>query len=475
MQITFKFLAVTAIFLVPQFVLAGVPNSPNVLIIMADDCTFNDLSLYGGVNAKTPHIERLASGGLVFDQAYLCEAMCQPCRSELFTGKYPVANGSAYNHSSSRTGVRSLPHYLKPHGYRVGISGKIHVKPQSVFPFEMVDGFEKSCVKNPTKPHSLDGIKEFMSRDSESPFCLVVALVEPHVPWVMGDASAYPPKKLTLPENIADTSETRTCFSKYLAEITYMDSQVGEILGVLDASGKREETLVLFTSEQGSQFPGNKWTNWNTGVHTALVASWPETVKPGRTDALVQYADIVPTILALNGESESAIQQKCDGVSFLPSLLEGAPSQRKYVYGLHNNYPEGPPYPIRSISDGTYHLVLNLTPQNSYVEKHLMGMSQREQIERKYWSTWMRDCWQDDRTYHLINRFTTRPAVALYNSAADPYELKNLAGQPEHEETMKVLQSALQAWMQLQGDPGAAMDTREVYEAAKKGQHQFPG
>ena len=69
--------------------------------------------------------------------------------------------------------------------------------------------------------------------------------------------------KVTLPENIADTPETRTCFSNYLAEITYMDSQVGEILGVLDASGKREETLVLFTSEQGSQFPGNKWTNWN--------------------------------------------------------------------------------------------------------------------------------------------------------------------------------------------------------------------
>ena len=71
MQTTFKILAVTAIFLVPQYVLAGVPNSPNVLIIMADDCTFNDLSLYGGVNAKTPHIERLASGGLVFNKAYL--------------------------------------------------------------------------------------------------------------------------------------------------------------------------------------------------------------------------------------------------------------------------------------------------------------------------------------------------------------------------------------------------------------------
>ncbi len=475
MQTTFKLLAAAAIFLVPQCVLAGVPSSPNVLIIMADDCTYNDLSLYGGVNAKTPHIERLASGGLVFNQAYLCEAMCQPCRSELFTGKYPVANGSAYNHSSSRHGTHSLPHYLQPYGYRVGISGKIHVRPTSVFPFEMVDGFEKSCTKNPTKAHNLSGIKEFIGRESEDPFCLVVALVDPHVPWVMGDASAYPPKKITLPENIADTPETRTCFSKYLAEITYMDGQVGEILDVLDDSGKREETLVLFTSEQGSQFPGNKWTNWNTGVHTALVASWPETVKPGRTDALVQYADVVPTILALNGESESTIQQKCDGVSFLPSLLGGAVSQREYVYGLHNNYPEGPPYPIRSISDGTYHLVLNLAPQNSYVEKHLMGMAQREQIERKYWSTWMRDCWQDERTYRLINRFTTRPAVALYNSVADPYELKNLAGQPEHEGTMNNLQSALQVWMQSQGDPGAAMDTREVYEAAKKGEHRFPG
>ena len=196
------------------------------------------------------------------------------------------------------------------------------------------------------------------------------------------------------------------------------------------------------------------------------------TIEPGRTDALVQYADIVPTILALNGESDSTIQEKCDGVSFLPSLLEGAPSQRKYVYGLHNNYPEGPPYPIRSISDGTYHLVLNLTPQNSYVEKHLMGMAQREQIERKYWSTWMRDCWQDDRTYHLINRFTTRPAVALYNSVADPYELRNLAGQPEHEETMKTFsQPCKHGWSRRRS--GCSDGYCEVYEAAKKGSTSF--
>ena len=144
-----------------------------------------------------------------------------------------------------------------------------------------------------------------MQRDAKQPFCLVVALVEPHVPWVMGDPSQYTPAKLKLPPNIADTPRTRQDFAKYLAEITYMDGQVGEILDTLKATGEERNTLVLFTSEQGSQFPGNKWTNWNTGVHTALVARWPGQVPAGkRTDALVQYADILPTLVDAAGRSD---------------------------------------------------------------------------------------------------------------------------------------------------------------------------
>ena len=65
-------------------------ETPNVLIIMADDCTYNDLPVYGGENAKTPNIDRLAQEGLVFNRAYLAEAMCQPCRAELFSGQYPT-------------------------------------------------------------------------------------------------------------------------------------------------------------------------------------------------------------------------------------------------------------------------------------------------------------------------------------------------------------------------------------------------
>ena len=291
---------------------------PNFLIIMADDCTYNDLPLYGGQNAKTPNINRLAARGLTFNRAYLGEAMCQPCRSELFTAQYAMRNGCAWNHSASRPGLTSMPHHLGALGYRVGLAGKVHVKPQAVYPFQPVEGFDPNCVRNPTRAHEVAGITKFMGQ-GEEPFCLVVALVEPHVPWVMGDASKYPPQQLKLPPNLADTPRTRIDFSKYLAEITYMDGQVGEILTALESTGKARDTLVLFTSEQGSQFPGCKWTNWNTGLHTALVAHWPGRTPVGkRTDALVQYADILPTLLTAAGGNPK--RHDYDGTSFLSVL-----------------------------------------------------------------------------------------------------------------------------------------------------------
>lgn len=173
---------------------------PNFLVIMADDCTFNDLPIYGGQNAKTPNIDALARRGLTFNQSYVASAMCQPCRAELFTGQYSLTNGCSWNHSASGLATQSLPDVLRPLGYRVGIAGKVHVKPKTALPFDRVPGFDPNCVNSSTKEHDLRGIAEYMSEDeTESPFCLVVVLVEPHIPRVMGDASQYPPKKIKLP------------------------------------------------------------------------------------------------------------------------------------------------------------------------------------------------------------------------------------------------------------------------------------
>ena len=447
-------------------------TKPNVLIIMADDCTHNDLPVYGGRNAITPHIDKLASEGLVFNRAYLASAMCQPCRAELYSGLYPMRNGCAWNHSSSRPDITTMPHHLGALGYRVGLAGKVHVLPDRVFPFTKVGGFDANCVRNPTRPHDVQHIRRFMGSDQNEPFCLVVALVEPHVPWVMGDKSKYPPKKLKLPPNIADTPRTREAFSRYLAEISYMDRQVGEILEVLDESGRADNTLVLFTSEQGSQYPGCKWTNWDTGVHTALIARWPGKITAGkRTDAIVQYADVLPTLIDAAGGD--ATKHHYDGTSFLSVLLGKTSTHRQYVYGMHNNIPEGPAYPVRTISDGRYRYIRNLTPDEIYIEKHLMGWTGKGELNNPYWATWVARAWNDPKTYNLVKRYMHRPAEQLYDTSNDPYELKNIVDDPAMSNIKARLSNELDRWMKEQGDPGAPMDTHEAIQAARRGEHLY--
>lgn len=446
--------------------LASAAERPNFLIILADDCTASDLQLYGGENAKTPHLDRLARESLVFDKAYVSAAMCQPCRSELYSGQFPLRNGAAWNHSASRPETRSLPHFLRPLGYRVGLAGKSHVVPKKAFPFDDVPGFDDNCVRIPTRPHELAGIREYMSADS--PFCLVVALVEPHVPWVMGDASAYPPAKIKLPPYLADTPATRENFSRYLAEITYMDSQVGEILDVLEKSGRADDTLVLFSSEQGAQFPGCKWTNWEAGVHTALVARWHGKAPAGqRTPALVQYADVTPTLIELaGGEVDEA---HFDGRSFADVLQGKSDTHRRFAYSLHNNLPEGPAYPIRSVTDGTHRYIRNLKPGEPHVIKWVMGTSKEH---NDYWSSWLAaNPMTQPRIGELASRILVRPAEQLYEPSADPHNLRNRADDPALAEPMQRLSAALDAWLEEQQDPGIPVDTPEALKASRQGRH----
>jgi uncharacterized sulfatase len=472
MPVTLRIIAVAFSLLCCQVIASGDSPPPNMLIVLADDCTYNDLPMYGGQNAKTPHLEALAKQGMVFDRAFLAEAMCQPCRAELYSGLYPMRNGCNWNHSASRNDIESMPQHLARLGYRVGLAGKVHVSPPSAFPFEMVDGCDKNCVRNPTHPMQLNSIREFMDRDDEQPFCLVVALVEPHVPWVMGDASAYPPRKLKLPPNIGDTPETRSAFGRYLAEITYMDSQFGQLISELDAAGKTDETMVLFTSEQGSQFPGNKWTNYNTGVHTGLIVKWPGVVAAGtRTDSLVQYADVLPTLVDIAGTSPAA--GTFDGSSFAGVLRGERDAHREFAYGTHNNIPEGPAYPIRSITDGRYHYIRNLQNENLYIEKHLMGIKGRGELNNKYWQTWVFQSFEQPEILRLIQRYQLRPKEELYDLASDPYEMNNLIEDSSLAGVCEELRAELDRWLESQGDPGAKQDTVEAHRAAKKGEHLF--
>lgn len=447
---------------------------PNYLIILADDCTFNDLDIYGGPNAHTPSLDSLASQGLVFNHAYLAMAICQPCRSELYTGQFPLRNGCVWNHSACRPATRSLPQLLGALGYRVGIAGKIDVFPAHCFPFEEVPGFDRNCVDNPTKPHTLDGVREFMTRNAAQPFCLVVGLVEPHVPWVMGDPSKYPPDQIKLPANIADTPRTRRDFGRYLAEITYMDGQVGEILAALDAAGLQTNTLVLYTSEQGSQFPGNKWTCWDTGLHTGLIARWPGKVPAARrTDALVHYADVAPTLIELAGGNPADKTYNFDGLSFAGVLFGKDQTHRQYAYGIHDNVPEGSAYPSRTVTDGHWRFIRNLTPNELYIQKYIMGSQGNNELNNPYWGTWMFFAPDHPLAYRLIRRYMVRPPEELYDTASDPYELTNLISNADAGEIKNRLRGELDRWLAAQGDPGAQVDTYRVLGEAKQGRFDF--
>ena len=213
--------------------------------------------------------------------------------------------------------------------------------------------------------------------------------------------------------------------------------------------------------------------SWDTGVHTALIARWPGTVPVGvRTDAMVQFADVLPTLLDVAGSTEEH-SADFDGRSFI-NVLKGKSSQhRKFVYGVHNNVPEGPPYPVRTVSDGTYRYVRNLLHGNLYIEKHLMGVRGDGLLNNPYWQTWVWDSWESPETYTLVQRYMNRPAEALYHTASDPYELKNLIGTDSTKETLSALSRELDRWLVSQGDPGIEQDTPESHRAAKRGEHRF--
>lgn len=439
----------------------AVRKQPSILIIMADDATFSDLPLYGSQNVQMPRLSRLASEGKTFNKAYLAMAMCQPCRTELYTGQYPMRTETCWNHCSTLPQTKSICHYLGDLGYRVGLSGKLHVTPVACFPFENVEGFESDCVAA-TADYDCAGIRKFMSADAEKPFCLVVGLVVPHVLWSVGDAKHFDLQKLKLPGNFVDTPQTRQDYASYLAEIEVLDKKIGDILDTLDKSGRADETLVIFTSEQGSQFPGCKWTNYDTGVHTGFVVRWPGKVAGGtRTDALIQYADVLPTLIeAAGGHIETS---RFDGASFLPVLLDKKQSHRQYVYAMHNNVPEGAPYPIRAVRDSRYSFIRNLLPDEIHIQKYIMGVSHTH-----YWMSWMLAAGERDRAYKLVSRYMRRPAEELYDLQQDPWELSNLASDPKYADIKNRLSTELDRWMKEQNDPGAALDSHQRLQQSRR-------
>lgn len=425
-------------------------NKPNIVIIMADDLDSRQLSCYGGQNMRTHHIDALAAEGMKFNAMIASEAMCIPTRASLFTGLYPARHGAYQNHKKVNPDLKSVVHYLNALGYRVGLTGKNHVtSPKSIFPFDIIDGLEPNCV-SPTDNYHLDSVRSYISK--KDPYCLFVMSNNPHAPWTVGDPNEFKEDKLILPPHWVDTKLIRSQFCKYLAEVRRLDDQVGDVMKLLKETGQDKNTIVIFLGEQGAQFPGAKWNLFDAGQKSSMIVRWPESVKAGtQTEAIVQYEDVTPTLIdILGGKSRSDL----DGRSFKEVLLGKKSEHRDVAFGIHNNFPEGPPYPIRSIRDNQYKLILNLTPDSAYYIKYMMNNNNKGLA----WTTWMKKAETDKEAKKLTERIYKRPAVEFYDLKKDPYELANLASDKQYKSLIERYSSQLKTWMNRQGDQGAALD-----------------
>ena len=416
----------------------GAAGRPNVLLIMSDDQTWRDNGCYGHPDVKTPNIDRLASEGMRFTRSFTATAMCAPTRQQLYTGIFPVRNGAYPNHSRVYDGTKSIVHYLKALGYRVGISGKKHFGPAASFPFENVRKQE-----------------EFINRDKAQPYCLIVTSHSPHLPWSAGKASAYDAGRLTLPPYIADTPETRQALCRYYGEITDFDREVGEAMKRVADSGRADNTIFIYTSEQGAQVPHGKWTCYDVGLRTALVVRWPRRVKAGSVaHAMVQYVDVVPTLVAAAGGKPI---EGLDGRSFLPVLEGKTDTHNEYVYGAHTTrgiISGSECYPVRSVRSETFKYIRNLNRTNAFRNTLIVSDG------AKYWRSWVVAAKTDKVIARLVDMYQNRPAEELYDIVADPYELTNLAAAPAHAKVKATLSAALDAWMKQQGDEGNATEMK---------------
>jgi len=431
----------------------SVAQKPNIIIIMADDLDSRQLSCYGGKNLVTKNIDALAAAGMKFNNMIASEAMCVPTRASLFTGLYPMRHGSFQNHKSVyNDSLKSVCHYMGNMGYTVALTGKNHsTKPESVFPFKILKGFEPNCV-SPKDDYELDDIRKFITQKNEKPYCLFIMSINPHAPWTMGDPSEFNADKLVLPPHWVDTKDVRVEFTKYLAEVKRLDNQVGDVINLLKETGQDKNTIVIFLGEQGPQFPGGKWTLYDNGQKSSMIVKWPGKVKPNtQTEAIAQYEDVTPTLVAIAGGKPVT---GLDGKSFLPVLLGNSSTNRDYAYGIHNNIPEGPPYPIRDIRDTKYKLLLNLTPDKNYHIKYMMNPAKKD----SYWIGWLKVAETSATAKNLTDRIMKRPAIEFYDLKKDPYELHNLANDPSYKKQIENYKLKLNDWMKQQGDKGAEMD-----------------
>ncbi len=429
----------------------------NIVLFVADDLGAADIEPYGNQIVNTPNLESLAKESLLFSQAFASSPTCSPSRASIHTGIYPFRNGAHANHSGIKEDVKTLPSYLKPLGYRVAIAGKFHVGPIDQYPFEFIHN-----TNVPEPGHEGQGVlwtdlnmapvDEWLAKISKSkePFMLVVNDHSPHVFWP--EKAEYEASEIDIPGFHIDTKETRKSRARYYTDITKMDGNVGKLLSSLEKYKMSENTIVIFTADQGPQWAFGKWNLYDYGIRVPLLIKWPGKIKGGsETDAIVSLIDLLPTAVEIAGGTPPASPEVIDGMSIIPLLLGQKCDHRQRVYASHSGDGVMNQSPLRMIRTSRYKYILNLAPEIKYTT-HIDKSKGGHDEGQEYWFSWETRSHENDHAAAVLWRYHNRPKEELYDVTKDPYELVNLAGNPYYKDIVEDFRADMAEWREQQGD-----------------------
>ncbi|MBN1420230.1 MAG: sulfatase [Planctomycetes bacterium] len=447
---------------------------PSILFAISDDQSWCYAGAYGDRLVRTPAFDRVAREGVLFTHAFCSAPSCTPSRGAILTGQdfFRLEEGADL-WSTLPAHFPVYPDLLEAAGYRVGFTGK------GWGPGRHQPGGRK---RNPAGP-SHKSFEAFLKTvPPDAPFAFWFGSYDPHRPYDAGSGLRAGKKleDVRIPPFLPDVPEVRSDLLDYFVEIERFDRDVGKLLDALDAAGRRDDTIVVVTGDNGLPFPRAKANLYDAGTRMPLAIRWPARIRAARRiEDLVGHADLAPTFLEAAGLE---IPKAMTGRSLLPLAVGGRdgwvdPSRDAVLVGRERHVPchaGGGGYPARAIRTRDFLYIRNFAPDR-WPAGDPDGFGD---IDGGPTKTWLLAHRADPGTKRLFDlACAKRPAVELYDLRADPDQLENVAGRPALAEAEKALRERLDRLLAERGDPraageGDAWDSQPYYgggvPAAKK-------
>jgi N-sulfoglucosamine sulfohydrolase len=433
------------------------PTRPNILLIIADDWSYPHAGAYGDRVVKTPTFDRVAREGALFTNAYCASPSCTPSRASLLTGRAVhqlEEGGNLWSTLPAKFDV--YPDLLEASGYTVGFTRK------GWGPGNFKAGGRE---RNPAGNQFKSFAEFYAQAPKDKPFCFWFGSQDPHRPYEKdsGVQSGMKPEDVKVPAFLPDTPEVRRDLLDYYFEVQRLDREAGEIIAQLERDGRLDNTLIVWTADNGMPFPRAKANVYDGGARVPLAARWPGRVKAGRTlNDFAVLTDLAPTFLEAAGLTPP---REMTGRSLL-GLLEGKKQiGREQVFlerERHANVRKGDlSYPVRAVRTAEFLYVRNLRPDRwpAGDPEFYFAVGPFGDIDGSP-SKSLLLAKRDDKLVGRFFRLATdkRPAEELYDLKRDPAQLVNVADRVEFAAAKRRLGAQLDRWMRETGDPRAAAD-----------------